>query len=873
MVIMLNPLDRRVTFFKGPITNTKNPEYTSLRDILDRIRHVNYQQQIDRLRKVVANYKLYASPEKALITFGKDKDKLDYFVTSCTVSHREDDEPDTSIRNNEHITAYNGLYMMDLDFGAELRKKGDKKSIIEKIADPELCEQTKILIADCMPEVLAAFESPSQNGLKVIVLGPVAKDEAEFVQAFDAIREYAHLATGYLPDVAGASTPCYMSWDPDPYINLNAKEYQVELNRHGVVSAIDSVTGSVAEQYDKFVADHSNIVTELLKDKGWTNVLHGTKASKYWRRPGKDEGHSATFGKCASDNVPLFYAFSSATEVAPLKPRQAYGPFHLMRLLQCNGDTQAAIKAACELLGIEVPTAADTTPSDDVHPEKPWPTLDPKAMHGLAGRVVERIGPHTESDPVALLIQFLAFFGNSIGRMAYYLQEADKHFLNIFCVLIGTSSKARKGTSASQILRLFRIAFSDNQGHFVPDAWHRGNIGRGLSSGEGLIWAVRDAIEKQNPVKEKGKETRYETVIADKGVSDKRLLVLESEFASVLRVIERDGNTLPDIIRDAWDHGDLRTMTKNSPAKATNAHISIVGHITSMELRARLGDVQMSNGFANRFIFVAVKRSQMLPDGGTIGDKELSNLAGDLKDAIDNAKLTTRMTRTAGARELWHQVYPELSSAKPGVFGSLTSRAEAQVLRLSCLYALLDRSKEIDTPHVEAALALWRYSEDSVRYVFGNNTGNEVADKILAFVKVNPNGVSLKDIQIHFNKRLKTSDRKAAIDELRELDLIRIEQRKGSGRAASIIFPTDPLVRLVHNSSQVPQSRNDNKTNNLPDSSLSSLSSHIEQNEYEDVEQMPLGVKSDDRCSECGTGYLSVDEEGNLGCSICGVLF
>ena len=44
------------------------------------------------------------------------------------------------------------------------------------------------------------------------------------------------------------------------------------------------------------------------------------------------------------------------------------------------------------------------------------------------------------------------------------------------------------------------------------------------------------------------------------------------------------------------------------------------------------------------------------------------------------------------ARELWMRVYPQLSEGEPGMLGAMTSRAEAHVLRLACIYALSDRS-------------------------------------------------------------------------------------------------------------------------------------------------------------------------------------
>ena len=93
---------------------------------------------------------------------------------------------------------------------------------------------------------------------------------------------------------------------------------------------------------------------------------------------------------------------------------------------------------------------------------------------------------------------------------------------------------------------------------------------------------------------------------------------MESEFASVLRVAGRDGNTLSAILRDAWDRGRLQTMTKNNAAKATGAHVSLIGHVTADELRRELSSTEAGNGFANRFLWVCARRSKELPEGGDL---------------------------------------------------------------------------------------------------------------------------------------------------------------------------------------------------------------------------------------------------------------
>lgn len=251
-----------------------------------------------------------------------------------------------------------------------------------------------------------------------------------------------------------------------------------------------------------------------------------------------------------------------------------------------------AVKEQIETAIAEAETStASSKPTESVDS---WPALDGAALHGLAGDIVKTIEPHTESDQVAILVQLLVAFGNCLGRSPYFMAEADRHGMNLNAALVGETSKGRKGTSWGHSRRLFQS---------VDAEWTENRILNGLSSGEGLIWAVRDEITKDEAIREKGRATgEYQRVVIDLGVKDKRLLVLESEFASTLRVMSREGNTLSAIIRQAWDSGNLRTMTKNSPAQATGAHVSIIAHITRDELCRLIDTTEASNGFCNRFL-------------------------------------------------------------------------------------------------------------------------------------------------------------------------------------------------------------------------------------------------------------------------------
>lgn len=351
------------------------------------------------------------------------------------------------------------------------------------------------------------------------------------------------------------------------------------------------------------------------------------------------------------------------------------------------------------------------------------PVLAEVALYGIAGEVVRLIEPHTEADPVALLASFLAEAGAMLNRGPHLILDGSYHPL-LFCpVLVGRSSKSRKGTADRRMRTLFELA---------DPLWTRGECKGTLSSGEGLAFAVRDPQYKDEPVREKGKLTgEAVSVCVDSGVEDKRLFLVQSEFGAVLRVMARDGNSLSGVIRDAWDGLTLAPMTKANRVRATDPHIGIIGHVTRDELLRNLTGTEASNGFGNRFVWFFVQRSKELPFPSMPDDSKMGELASRVGSAIRQARSVGAIGMTESFCEKWKAVYHKLSADRPGLAGSLLGRAEAHVMRVSALYAVLDGHKDIDLTHLNAALALWDYAEASTRLIFGDNTGDLEADTIL----------------------------------------------------------------------------------------------------------------------------------------------
>ncbi len=404
-----------------------------------------------------------------------------------------------------------------------------------------------------------------------------------------------------------------------------------------------------------------------------------------------------------------------------------------------------------------------------------WPKpLEVEAFHGLAGEFVRVVEPHSEADPAALLVQFLVSFGSVIGRTAYAVVEDARHYCNINATLVGETAKARKGTSWGRVHPLFRRHF---------EQWASVCVVKGLSSGEGLIFQVRDEGDRGGDDGDARGQHRARGG-DDEAAEDKRCLVVEAEFAAVLKVLKREGNILSTVIRDAWDTGELRTLTKNTPVKASGAHISILGHITAEELIRTMNQTEAANGFGNRFLWVCARRSKSLPDGGELPADQLDQLGVQLRGAVEFAVAQGEIRRDADAKTLWHAVYQTLSEGRPGMLGSMTARAEAQVLRLSVIYALLDQCSQVQEVHLRAALALWRYCEASAAHVFGDSLGDPVADEILSALRDKPEGMTRTEVRDLFHRNRPASAINGALDSLERFGLAQRQTVPTGGRNA-----------------------------------------------------------------------------------------
>ncbi|MFV2063516.1 MAG: DUF3987 domain-containing protein [Chloroflexota bacterium] len=339
-------------------------------------------------------------------------------------------------------------------------------------------------------------------------------------------------------------------------------------------------------------------------------------------------------------------------------------------------------------------TAAEQEPDD-------WPEApDGAAYHGILGDITRAVEEHTEADPVGVLGTLLTMFGSACGG-SRWLYQGSMQRTNLSMLPVGDTALGRKGTALSIARAAFRLVDPALEDLWLP----------GIASGEGLAGHIQ-RLQGEHP-------------------DEERVLVVEPEFGRLLSVMNREGSTLSPILRNAWDGVPLGHSRARDESLVTRHHVSLIGHITPPELRAKLSDADGANGFANRVLFLAVRRPRLIPFPGS-PDGFVQPYVVHLRRAVDAAHRPAEMVFDQDARERWEAFYFELAlMPRLGLSGAITGRQEAQVARLALVYALADGSDGIGADHLEAAIAFADYAKRSAIWAVGSSTGNRHSDALL----------------------------------------------------------------------------------------------------------------------------------------------
>jgi hypothetical protein len=363
-----------------------------------------------------------------------------------------------------------------------------------------------------------------------------------------------------------------------------------------------------------------------------------------------------------------------------------------------------------------------------------------EAFIGFAGRWVKIAAEQTECNRDCLLAHFLACVGVLFGRY-FYTFLGQNIFANEFLIVLGDSASGRKGTALFEVQRFMAL---------VETFWHH-KVRKSIQSGEAVVHFTRDKVEGfsrgKTPVK----------IVKDEGVEDKRLLIVEPELSHFFKISERNGNSLTEKLRDAYDCPDLlQNSNKNSPETATNPYVSMIGHITEAELKTT-NPTNIISGYINRNTYVHAFRAQRIPNSRPIqwpkelvdelvetirlaqrpsGSMSVEELSLDLPDQIKEIPFDEE------AQILWEKLHAE-DGTENGPMRVILERRLAHIRKFSLKYAILDRSPVQTSAHLLAGVALQDHSDALAVSVFADFGPNKLANKILtALNRESPKGLT-----------------------------------------------------------------------------------------------------------------------------------
>jgi hypothetical protein len=91
----------------------------------------------------------------------------------------------------------------------------------------------------------------------------------------------------------------------------------------------------------------------------------------------------------------------------------------------------------------------------------------------------------------------------------------------------------------------------------------------------------------------------------------------------------------------------------------------------------------------------------------------------------------------------------------------MTRRAAAHIRRLAMILCLIDRENAVDVKHLQAAEAIWDFSQESARFIFKGYSLDQ--EKILRAASEKNDGLTLTDVHELFKRHKSAEWRRAQL--------------------------------------------------------------------------------------------------------------
>jgi len=355
----------KVTFFGGAIFTKTGGEEVELSRVLNDIKTGKYEDEICQLREIRS-----PGTKEAINDYKREKRKLPHYCFSCL----------TSVRKEKEIRERTGLIVADID---------------------NLSTTAAAALQDEMrkdPYVLAAFISPSAEGIKALFKYDLANDH---ISAFNAVDAHIRRVYGYDVDPSGKDVvrACFTSYDEDIHINLNAKEITVLQAEKDLPKKQSDYREHEEETRFKVEADQDRF-KDILERHGWT-YEKTVSGCYHFLRPSEGDIPSPGSAKILPPNgsTPFYVLHVHTGTRTNLDPGGTYNAFDLFKHLDHKGDHRQALEAVRRMYSGNESTEATTACIEADTPEG--------IIEALVSRYKRKVGESDPADEPAIFQELL----------------------------------------------------------------------------------------------------------------------------------------------------------------------------------------------------------------------------------------------------------------------------------------------------------------------------------------------------------------------------------------------------------------------------------------------------------------------------------
>lgn len=431
-------------------------------------------------------------------------------------------------------------------------------------------------------------------------------------------------------------------------------------------------------------------VRELLRRHGWELVRGGE--NEYWRRPGKDQGWSATLrGR-------VLFVFSS--NAVPFEPDRAYSPFSVYTLLEHAGDFAAAAAAlrtegygdtgGDEVVDLSRLIVTGPPPAaPDPHPQYPDPGPLPLDMLRVPGFVSEVMDHCLATAPYPNVP--LAFCG-ALALQAVLagrkVRDAGDNRTNLYLLALAYSSVGKDWPRKLNTAVMHRVGLVTA-------------LGEKFASGEGIQDALNgtpamlfqaDEIDGLLQSINKAKDARYENIMGT-------LLTMYSSANSIYPMRRKAGKEPPGVI-------DQPCLVVYGTAIPTHYYQALSERMLTNGFFARMLIVESGSRSEgqepgiieppDRVIDVARWWSDFSPGTGNL---EQWHPQPRIVEADNDARTLLTETRRASEAE-----YAASEARGDPVGTTVWGRVPEQIRKLALLYSV---SVSHEAPQIDVAAVRW----------------------------------------------------------------------------------------------------------------------------------------------------------------------